>query len=348
MNTVPELISTVECCSDQALWDTYVASHPQASSYHRWLWGEVIQRTYGHRPYYLVVGKDGSVQGVLPLIEINSRIFGHFLVSLPFFSYGGVLASNETAKNKLLSAAVELAKQHGIRHIELRQGDVADLGWAERTPKVTMQVRLPESIEKLWARMSSGMRNKIRNARKNNLRVEWAGRERIPIFYRIFARNMRDLGTPVYPKSWFENLCSYAPQEVRFVTIWDGDEAVASGLVTSFRDTLELPWSASLLQSRKKYSAVLMYWSVLEWALQHGFGCVDLGRCTPGSGTYEFKRHFGCEEKPLHWYFWLAPGVTVPEVRPDNRRYHLAIRVWQHLPLALANRIGPHVVRCIP
>lgn len=348
MSTTPRLRPVVECCPDRAIWDSYVASHPEASGYHQWLWGEVIQATYGHKPYYLAVSSNGRLEGILPLVEINSRMFGHFLVSLPFASYGGVLASNEAARNDLLAGAVELAQRLGVRHIELRQGSASAIGWIDRTPKVTMEVTLPATVDKLWARMSSGMRNKIRNARKQNLRVEWAGREAVSVFYRIFATNMRDLGTPVYPQSWFENMCAYAPQETRFLIVWDGNEAVASGIVTSFRDMLELPWSASLLASRKKYSAVLMYWSVLEWALQQGYRRVDLGRCTPGSGTYEFKRHFGCEEKPLHWYFWLAPGTAVPEVRPDNPRYRLAIRIWQHLPLVLANRIGPRIVRSIP
>jgi FemAB-related protein (PEP-CTERM system-associated) len=349
MSIAQQLTPLVTRCRDRELWDSYVASRPDATNYHRWVWGEVIQATYGHTPHYLAAHTgEGPLQGVLPLIEMKSRLFGHFLVSMPFFSYGGVLASNDAARDRLLAEAAALAQQLGAGHVELRQGSAAGLAWTDRTPKVTMVFPLPATAEKLWAQLTTGMRNKVRNARKQELRVEWAGREALPVFYRIFATNMRDLGTPVYPRSWFENMSSYAPQDTRFVTIWDGGEAVASGIVTSFRDTVELPWSASLLSSRKKYSAVLMYWSVLEWALAQGFRRVDFGRCTQGSGTYEFKRHFGCEEIPLHWYFWLAPGKPVPELRPSNRRFHLATRVWQRLPLVVANGLGPHIVRSIP
>jgi len=111
---------------------------------------------------------------------------------------------------------------------------------------------------------------------------------------------------------------------------------------------LELPWAASLPDSREKFSPLLLYWSLLEYALEQGYRVVDLGRCTPGSGSHRFKLHWPCEERPLHWYYWLAPGVPVPELRPDNSRFRLATAVWKRLPLFVANSLGPRVVRSLP
>jgi FemAB-related protein (PEP-CTERM system-associated) len=159
---------------------------------------------------------------------------------------------------------------------------------------------------------------------------------------------MRNLGTPVYPKSWFENLSKQFPADVRLISLFDGDECVASGLLTCYGKSLELPWSATLLNSRKKYSAVLMYWTILEWAIQNGYKSVDFGRCTRGSGVYEFKRHWGCQERVLHWYYWLEEGRPVPELRPENPKYRLATNVWKRLPIGVANFLGPRIVRSIP
>jgi len=220
--------------------------------------------------------------------------------------------------------------------------------WKETTPKVTLEVELPKSIDEVWKRLSSGMRNKIRNAKKHDLQIEWGGDEFVNCFYSIFARNMRDLGTPVYPRRWFESVCRHFPGEIRIVVVRDEGRPVAAGFVILFRDTVEFPWSASLRESRRKYSAVLMYWALLEWALANGYRKVDLGRCTPQSGTHEFKRHWVCQEKPLHWYYWLSQGSPLPELRAENPRYRLATRLWQRLPLAVANLIGPRIVRAIP
>lgn len=337
-----------EFFTNPSSWDAYVDTRPDASVYHRWNWGQVVEQTYGHRAYYLAATDGETLQGALPLVFMKSRIFGDFLVSTPFSSYGGVLANTPEARDLLLKKAVELAQELGARHVELRQGDPCEVGWKETSAKVKMEVELPDTAEKLWKLLSTGMRNKIRNAQKNMLEIEWHTGEAVDEFYGVFAKNMRDLGTPVYPKIWFENLCRQFNDQVRIIILRDGKEPVAAGFVTLFRDVVEFPWSASLRESRKKYSAVAMYWALLEWAVQNGYRRVDLGRCTPGSGTHEFKRHWPCTEIPLRWYYWLSPGAGLPELRPDNPRYRWATQVWRKLPVPVANWLGPRIVRAIP
>lgn len=341
------MISAAQC-RDGAAWDQYVAAHPRACNYHRWGWQNVIQETFGHEPHYLSATEDGQLRGVLPLLLIRSRLFGSSLVSVPFFSYGGLLADSSEAADALTAKAAELGRELGVRHIELRQGVEMACDWPKTSAKVTMGLALPAKPEDLWKRFSTGHRNKIRKSQKSGFRVEWAGAEAVKDFYPVFAANMRNLGTPVYPKAWFEAICRHFPGEIRIMSLWEDDRVAASAFLAPYRKTLELPWSASLPDTRKKYSHYLMYWSFLEWAIQNGFEWMDLGRCTPGSGTYEFKTHWECEERPLHWYYWLSPGSELPQVRTDNPRFHLAIQMWKHLPLAVANQLGPRIVRALP
>ncbi len=339
---------SVELIADAARWDAYVGTAPGATPYHHWVWGKVVQETFGHETYYLAATSNGSIVGVLPLVSIKSRMFGQFLVSMPFSSYGGVLTTDSDAQKALVNEATRLAKDVGARHIEMRQGTACDVEWQDTTAKLTMEVDLPTTADELWKGLSSGMRNKVRNAQKQGLRVEWGKGEMLDGFYRIFSRNMRDLGTPVYPRQWFENLSQRLADMVHLVTVWEGSQAVASGFVLTHRETAEFPWSSALRESRKKYSAVLMYWALLEWAIQNGYRRVDFGRSSPGSGTHEFKKHWGARERPLHWYYWLAPGTPLPGLRADNPRYRWATQLWQHLPLPVANLIGPRIVRAIP
>jgi hypothetical protein len=130
--------------------------------------------------------------------------------------------------------------------------------------------------------------------------------------------------------------------------MWDGNKPVAASFLTAQGETLELPWSASTPESRKKYSQVLMYWTFIQKAIADGFKRIDLGRCNPGSGTHEFKRHWNPVERTLHWYYWLAPGASIPELSSDNGKFKTAIQIWKRLPLFLANALGPHLVRSIP
>lgn len=338
----------VQVCGDAAAWDAYVASATQSSRYHQWAWQEAIRETFGHESYNLAATEGGEITGVLPLVRMRSRIFGHFLVSMPFSSYGGVLASTAGTRDALLMHAAGLARELGVSHVELRQGGSEQIEWCDTTAKVTMEVELPSTVQQLSDRLSPKMRKRIRYARKNGLEPKWEGLEGIGNFYPVFAANMRNLGTPVYPKNWFENICRRFPGEIRILSLFEHGQPVASAFVSIYRDSVELPWAATLPESREKFSPLLLYWTLLEWALENGYRRVDLGRCTPGSGNHDFKRRWVCNEKPLHWYYWLAPGAPVPELRPDNPRYRIATRMWKHLPLNVANFLGPRIVRSIP
>jgi len=338
----------VEVCQDAPKWDAYVSAHPLASPYHRWIWKDVIETTFGHRTFYLAVEDKGRIQGVLPMVAMRSLLFGRFIVSIPYFSYGGVLADSAEASEALLNRAAETAKDWGARYIELRQGGNFGPAWSSTSEKVAMVVPLPATVEGLWNGLNSRLRNKVRNAKKNGFQQEWGGEELVDDFYRVFADNMRNLGTPVYPRRWFSQLCRLCKSDVRILLIREEGKPVAAALVNWFRDTVELPWISSTSEARRRHSTVLLYWNALEWAVANGFRHVDLGRCTRGGGTYQFKQQWNCEERPLHWYYWLAPGAAIPELRPDNPRYRWATHVWKRLPLFMANGIGPHIVRSIP
>jgi len=339
---------TVSECSDALAWDAYVNRDAGATIYHQYRWKAVIEKSFGHRGHYLACERGGAITGVLPLVEMKSWLFGKFLISVPYFNYGGVLADDELSREALIEKASALAKTLGCRHIELRQGARISLNLPEVSAKVAMIVPLPSDKAQYSKALSSRLRNKIRHAEKHGLECRWGGREVLNDFYSVFAVNMRDLGTPVYPKSWFENVLESMGDQARILSVWDGKTPVAATVIFQFRDTVELPWIASTPEARKHYSTALLYWTAITWAIEQGFRRVDLGRCTKDGGTYQFKQQWACEEIPLHWYYWLAPGIPIPHIRPDNPKYRLAINIWKKLPLSVANTFGPKIVRFIP
>jgi serine/alanine adding enzyme len=340
---------SIQIAQDDRVWDEYVDSHSRSSTYHRWRWRRVITETYPeHRPHYLQAVDSERVCGVLPLIEMKSRLFGHFLVSLPFFNYGGVLADDDLLASALLEEASQLAARLGAAYVELRQGEnKLPLGWQEVAAKVAMVTPVLETPEAMMKSLGSRLRNKIKHAHKHGLVCKWGKAEAVRDFYPVFAENMRNLGTPVYPRSWFENVMRHNP-DATIMTVFDSGACVAATLIVVYRENVELPWIASTPTGRKHYSTALLYWEALAWAIQNNCKNVDFGRCTPGSGTYQFKQQWNPKEIPLSWYYWLAPGVALPELRPTNPKYKLAVAAWQRLPLAVANRIGPWIVRNIP
>ena len=50
---------------------------------------------------------------------------------------------------------------------------------------------------------------------------------------------------------------------------------------------------------------------------------------------------------PLVYEYRLRDGHAIPDVNPLNPKYQLFIKLWQRLPLSVANLIGPYILRNI-
>jgi FemAB-related protein (PEP-CTERM system-associated) len=200
----------------------------------------------------------------------------------------------------------------------------------------------------MWERFDRKLRNQIRKAEKSNLTVERGGAERLDDFYAVFARNMRDLGTPVYTRRLFDEVLRTFPDRARLLIVRTEGTPIAAGLTFRTGSTVEVPWASSLREFNNVCPNHLLYWTVIQAAFAEGCATVDFGRSTPGEGTYHFKRQWGAEATALHWeYPYLSDGA-VPDHGPTNPKFSAAIEAWKRCPLWLANAVGPHIVRGIP
>lgn len=332
---------------DAASWDQFVERHPEASGYHLTAWRSIFEDVFGHRTLSLSAMRDDRVVGILPLVEFRSRLFGRFAVSLPFVNQGGVVADDEEAARRLVDRAIEEARSRGLDHIELRHERRCFPDLADKQHKVSMRLRLPDTSEALWNQLDRKVRNQIRKAEKSGIVASGGGAELMDAFYDVFAENMRDLGTPVYPRAFFASVMERFPARTRIHVVRLGEEVVASSLTFAWRDSIEVPWASSLRRHRDKSPNNLLYWAMLQQAIADRRRVFDFGRSTPNEGTYHFKSQWGAEPGPMHWEYWLASGA-LPDQSPANPKYRAAIAVWRRLPLWVSNRVGPHLVRNLP
>jgi FemAB-related protein (PEP-CTERM system-associated) len=331
--------------ADARSWDHFVAETDGATGYHEWAWRTFFERGFGHEPIYLMAHRRGDVAGVLPRVHIRSRLFGPSLTSLPFLNYGGVLSNDEEAAGSLIDAAAGVARARGCPHVELRHIARRFESLPCRQHKVTMQLPLAPG---LWERLDRKVRNQIRKAQKSGLSAETGGAGLLDEFYAVFARNMRDLGTPVYGRRVFAEALRAFPDRTRLHVVRLGRLPVAAGLTYRTGGSTEIPWASSVRDHNALCPNHLLYWHILESAVQDGGTLFDFGRSTPNEGTYKFKEQWGARPVTLHWEYVLLAGGDVPNTGPANPKYRLAIDMWRKLPLAVANRLGPHIVRSIP
>lgn len=333
---------------DAAAWDAFVAADATASGYHAWVWRDIFTRAFGHETRYLIARRDGMVAGVLPLVVFRSWLFGRFVVSLPFVNYGGVLAADGVTRRALLDASRACARETGARYVELRHTARTFADLPARTHKVAMTMPVPVSRASAWDGLDRKIRNQVRKAEKSGLTVESNSLDRLDAFYEVFSRNMRDLGTPVYSRRFFDVVLSRLGDAASCVVVRSGRRPVAAAITLRWRNTIEIPWASSLKAFRSECANTLLYWTLLAHAVEAGASVLDFGRSSPDSGTYHFKQQWGAAAAPVAWEYALADGQTLPELSPTNPKFHAMIATWKRLPLPLATAIGPHIVRSIP
>jgi FemAB-related protein (PEP-CTERM system-associated) len=334
---------------DAARWDAYVNGASGSSLYHLYGWRRVVEETFGHRTSYLAALSTSSrVVGILPLVQLKSRLFGRMFVSLPFFNYGGVCADSDGVRRALLDAAIDVAKDGQADFLEIRHESDWNQELPRKTSKVSMRLELPSSADALWKSLGSKIRNQVQKPRKEGMTALIGQDEVLDDFYTVFAANMRDLGTPVYPKAFFRNILRDFPDRTWIAAVYMNGTPVASGFLAGFKERLEIPWASSLKTYNRLSPNMLLYWSCLEFACRRGYTVFDFGRSTPGEGTFRFKEQWGARPHQLYWYYWLRAGGQIPQVNPANPKYRTAIALWQRLPLGVTRWAGPRIVKYIP
>lgn len=337
----------VDVCTDPAAWDAYVEAHPDSSGYHLWAWRTVFEDVFHHRAHYAAATRDGRIVGVLPMVLFDSWVFGRFVVSVPFLNYGGVVADDDAAGEALVAYAGQLARTHRASHVELRHDRRRFPALAPKEHKVAMTLPLPASVDALWQALDRKVRNQVRKAEKSGLTTVSGGRALLDEFYDVFAVNMRDLGTPVYPPRLFETVLKTFPDRARLVIVRSGERPVAGGLTWRWRTRTEVPWASSLREFNHLSPNNLLYWTILQNAIADGSAVLDFGRSTPNEGTFHFKKQWGAGPVPLCWEYDVVSG-RLPDQSPKNPKFSFAIQAWQQLPVSLATALGPHIVRSIP
>lgn len=313
----------------------------------RWL--NVLADGLDHEPFLLEARHDERVVATLPLAFVRSVLFGRFLVSLPYVNSAGVSAGDSDVAAALIDQAVQLANSLDCRFLELRHEAACDHPslTEQLITKVHMRLKLPETVDDLWTGLKAKVRSQVRSGLRHSFQVEWGGENLLPDFYKLFARRMRDLGTPVYSRRLFQAILSEFPGTAEICCIRDGSRPVAAALLVHGSEIAEVPSASSDAKYNSANANMVLYWHLLARAVERRRRTFDFGRSTRDSSTYRFKKQWGAEPHPAVWQYYVRRG-SMDAMRPDNSRHRRLIDVWRRLPLPLANWIGPHVVRGIP
>ncbi|MGB8275225.1 MAG: FemAB family XrtA/PEP-CTERM system-associated protein [Alphaproteobacteria bacterium] len=322
-------------------WDEFVRACPEGTFFHLSGWKSVIERSFGHRAYFLSAESGGGIAGVLPLVHVRGRFFSNALISSAFCIYGGTLALDDSAGRALDEAACALADRLGVDYLEYRNRRRTHPDWACNADLyVTFRKRLDPVADR---NLRSVRRKMIRKAVKAGVETRIDGD--VETFFPLYAESVRNHGTPVFSKAYFRNLKAQFGDDCEILTVLQGGRPVAGLLSFYFRDEVLPYYAGSIPAARAVAAHDYMYWDVMRRACESGHLIYDLGRSKRGSGSYAFKEHWNFEPAPLFHEYRLRPGCAMPNVNPFNPKYRLLIAAWRCLPLPVANWLGPFIAR---
>lgn len=340
-------------------WDNYVSEHTESTPHHHSDFLKIIERSFSHFCFgFIVYDELNHVAGILPMVQTKSKLFGNYATSIPFFNYGGMVSSSPEAESLLINAAEKFAKDNELSSFQLRQTKpIQDTSLSVNEDKSCMLLTLPEDMKQIGegnakkrAKLRSQAQLAVRKAEELGATVEqvFGGEELLEDYYDVFSKHMRDLGTPVYAKSFFKTALDVIGKDAKLTVVYWNSKAVACGFLIQKGDYMEIPWASTLREVNPFSINTHMYWNILSYALKNGVSTFDFGRSSVDAGTYKFKKQWGAEPKQCYWYTWVPEGETPPDLSPKNAKFDLAIKVWQKLPVWLTKIIGPPIVKNLP
>lgn len=309
-------------------------------------WYRVLADAFSVERLFLVCRDSGGrIVGLAPFYFSRSPFTGRHLTNLE----DGWYAEDESASRALLNAAISLGKDRNTRYLLLRNA-AALAGTADRVvPTVRRIIDTSPPAEVILGEVKKKNRWAIRQAMSRGFMVEQdSALGRLDVFYALYARHMRDLGTPVMSARYMRALKRHfgAARLKLFFVCRDGRE-VGGMLCLAAADSWLNMYAVVRKELMAAYPNYLLYWHAIECAAGAGISRFDLGRSRPASNTHLFKAKWpGVDCQVPHCYF--GPPVTLAHVERIREQDSLLQRIWKHVPLAVANWAGPMVRDQLP
>ena len=328
-------------------WDAYVRNHREGSIFHTMGWRTAITRAFGHPSFYFFVEDAGKIKGVLPLVQLKSRLFGNILSSVPFAAYGGPLADDEQTFSLLMDQARKVAAELNCDYLDLKFQHQKKTGLPGTNLYWTFIKELSSDHDHNMLSIPRKQRAMVRKGMGAGLQARYSA-EFLPQFYDIYAENVQRMGTPVYSRKWFATLLEVFGDAAELMVL-EHQGRIVSGVLSFYYNNTVLPYyAASRMEARKYAPNDFQYWELMRHAVERGCTFFDYGRSKTDTGPFHFKKHWGFTPVPLHYQYYLHNLAEKPDINPANPKYRLKIEAWKRLPACVARWLGPAIVKYIP
>lgn len=312
-------------------------------------WLNLVHEMYGYKTYRYAVIENSHPLAALCLVEINHPVFGHYLATAPFGSYGGLAFETPEARDLLLDEARRLAEDVRAEYVSIRFDEGASTppdNWSQSPNYFTYLIDLPSNPDELLKTFSSDHRNHVRKSLKKGFQIRFGHLDLLDDIYQALAKSMHELGSPYHSKNYLRKMAELLGDTLEFAVLYNAQGKISGGGVFIYQGDTVFNLHANILRhARSTYAGEFLYWSVIELAIQKGLKTFDLGRSLVGSGNEVFKVKWSPRKQLLAYWYWLAPGHELPSLNQKNPKFQLVIAIWKRMPAFIVRAIGPYLIR---
>lgn len=320
-------------------WNDFVYAREDATFFHLSGWKEVIERAFGHKTHFLYVENEGQISAILPLVHINSLLFGNNLVSVAPCVFGGIVAADEASYQLLDQEACRLAEELAVDTLEMRNKTQKSPDRPHKDLYVSFRKELDTDVEKNFLAIPRKQRAVVRKGIEAGLTSVIDSN--IDRLYRAYSESVRNLGTPVFSKKYFQTLKEVFADQCEVLSVEHNGKLIASVMSFYFKDEVLPYYGGGTELARELKGNDFMYWEVMRRAVEKGVKVFDYGRSKIGTGSYSFKKNWGFTPEPIFYEYYLVKATAMPDINPLNPKYQFFIAAWKRLPLVVSQWVGP-------
>ena len=312
-------------------------------------WSELVRAIYRYPIYRFETEDEGTVTGLLALTHIKHPVFGNYLTTAPFGSYGGFAYADDQARDLLLESARKLTADLGVEYVNVRfeAGDqTPPTGWVQHPVYHTYLLDLTPDTETLLHTFSSDHRNHVRKSLKKGFTVKFGRLDLLEDAYEALARSMHELGSPYRAKTYLKTMADLHGDSLEFAVLYAPDGKLAGAGVFILHGNTVTNLHANILRAhRADYAGEFLYWQAISRYAGRGYQVFDLGRSLIGSGNETFKLKWKPRVQPLAYWYALKSGTEIPALNQKNPKFQLAIWLWKRLPAFIIRPLGPFLIK---
>lgn len=298
----PELVNPLEIEN----WNSLLETLPGHSFFHTANWADVLRQSYRYKPFYLCLRTKTALEGLLPMMEVDSVLTGNRGVSLPFSDVCPLPGLNKDLFHHLFRHAITIAKKRKWDYLELRGGE--DNLALEKPSAIYWghKLDLKRGAEKLFSELRNSTRRNIKKAQSEKVDFTISqSLASVKEFCRLNVMTRKEHGLPPQPDKFFMKLHKEVlDRNMGFVALASiHGRPIAANIYLNFGRKVIYKYGASDKTYQSLRANNLIMWRAIQWSCEHHFEEMDFGRTEPEHrGLMQFKDGWGAERYKILYY----------------------------------------------